>query len=544
MNNEPTPPATPDLPVPPTVADLPRRHNGQPPTLPADVATTPNHPLSPDPATGHPTTAHPAAPNRAEADRAEAKRAKAKRAGANWAHAGAASRAPLGGRVDDGVDETVVGLLRKQVAGRLAEHARRHQQRTGSPLPDAERAALISQLIETTLDRYTAEELAAGRPPLRPHAESLVRRRIRDDLLAAGGMQRWLDDDEVEDIVANGCDVVQIRRQDGRWCPVAAIAASDADMVELVRTLAARSGNDERRWDRADPILDVQLPDGSRLHAVMAVSRRPSLSIRRHRFPTVRLADLVAAGTLDRDLADLLTAAVRARCNIMISGRTGAGKTTMLRALAAAIDPGERIVTIEDSYELGLDHDPQAHRNVVALQTRAANTEGVGGIDMSALFRAGLRMGPDRVIVGEVRGDETIAMLNAMSQGNDGSLSTIHARSSAGVFAKLALYAMQAPQRIPPETTAMLTQESLNLVLHLAIASGNRRVVTSVREVAGWDGVHVNSNEIFRPGADGRAVAGAPMSTALADQLAAHGYQGHSGMPVCGHDWWQEGGTP
>lgn len=438
---------------------------------------------------------------------------------------------------DGRVDEAAVVVLRRRVAAQLTEHARRYQQQTGAPLPDADRTGAIEETISGVLDAYAAEQMAAGRPPLHPHAESAVRRRIRDDLIGSGGMQRWLDDEQVEDIVANGCDHVHVRRTDGRWEPVAPIAASDAEMVELVRTLAARSGEDERRWDRADPILDVQLPDGARLHAVMSVSRCPSLSIRRHRYPRLTLADLVDAGTLDADLAALLTAAVDGRSNIVIAGRTGAGKTTMLRALASAIDPQERIVTIEDSYELGLDRDTTAHPNVVPLQAREPNVEGVGGITMSRLFRAGLRMAPDRVIVGEVRGDETITMLQAMSQGNDGSLSTIHARSSAGAFAKLALYAMESPQQIPPATTAMLIAESVNLVVHLAILPGNRRAVSSVREVVGADGIQVASNEIYQPGPDGAAVPGAPMSTGLATLLAAHGY---TSAPPAGNGWWPD----
>jgi Flp pilus assembly CpaF family ATPase len=417
------------------------------------------------------------------------------------------------------VDEAaVVRQLRRQVAQRLTDHHRR----TG-PTAAQDQAEVVRRLIAEALDAYTAAELAAGRPPLPPAVESRIARAVTDALLGVGGLQPLLDDESIEDITANGCDVVWVRRRDGSREQVGPIADSDEELVDLVRMLAARSGIEERRFDRAAPILDLQLPDHSRLNAVLAVSARPLVSIRRHHHVTVTLADLYRLGTLDSVLFELLTAAVRARCNIIVAGATGVGKTTMLRALAACCDPRERLVTIEDSYELGLDADPAVHPDVAALQAREANVEGAGAVSMSRLFRTALRMSPGRILVGEARGDEVIDMLNAMSQGNDGSLSTIHARSSAGVFSKLALYAAQSPQHLAPETTAMLVAESVNLVMHLGFA-GPRRVVTSVREVVGADGLQVASNEIRRSGPGGVSGPGAPASTQFVDQLEAAGF--------------------
>jgi Flp pilus assembly CpaF family ATPase len=183
--------------------------------------------------------------------------------------------------------------------------------------------------------------------------------------------------------------------------------------------------------------------------------------------------------------------------------------------------------TIEDTFELALETDRDAHDEVVALQARDANIEGAGAISMSELFRTGLRMSPDRVIVGEVRGHEVIPMLNAMSQGNDGSLGTIHASSSGGVFKKLALYAAQSPERLDATTTNLLVAEAVHLVVHLGFTEDPddpRRVVTSVREVTDADGLQVASNELFRPRSDGRAVPAAPPSTPLLATLARHGF--------------------
>ncbi len=432
----------------------------------------------------------------------------------------------------DATEIPVVRRIRREVAERLTRATRAHEGTTGAVMSAAEQQTVTRGLITETLDAYATEEMRAGRPPLRPDAESRVGRAVSDMLLGAGGLQPLLNNERIEDIHANGCDQVFVRYTDGTKVQVAPIAETDAEMVDLIRRLGADAGRaevggegaEERRWDRAAPILKLQLPDGSRLHAVMAVTPRPSLSIRRHHYIKVTLTDLQQLRTLNPVLLELLAAAVRARLNILVAGRTGAGKTTLVRALAAQIEPQERIVTIEDTYELALNADRALHPDVVPMQSREANVEGEGAVDMSELFRSGLRMSPDRVIVGEIRGHEVIPMLNAMSQGNDGSLGTIHASSSAGVFKKLALYSAQSPERLEPATTNLLVAESVHLVVHLGYSETGRRVVTSVREVVDADGLSVASNEVFRPGPAGRAFPAAPPSNRLLTTLAQAGF--------------------
>ncbi|WP_344057148.1 CpaF family protein, partial [Microbispora corallina] len=245
------------------------------------------------------------------------------------------------------------------------------------------------------------------------------------------------------------------------------VAESDEELIELIQILAAYSGLSSRPFDTANPQLDLRLPDGSRLSAVMDVTVRPALSIRRARLGKVFLSDLIGNGTLTPELGRFLSAAVAARKNIMIAGSTNAGKTTLLRALANEIPANERLITVERALELGLDQFPELHPNVVAFEHRLPNSEGQGEITMAELVRRSLRMNPSRVIVGEVLGDEIVTMLNAMTQGNDGSLSTIHANSSMEVFNRIATYALQAEERLPIEATHMLIAGAIDFVVFI-----------------------------------------------------------------------------
>jgi Flp pilus assembly CpaF family ATPase len=247
-------------------------------------------------------------------------------------------------------------------------------------------------------------------------------------------------------------------------------------------------------------------------------------SIRRHGYLTATLAQLRRRGTLDVGLERFLRAIVKARKNILITGGAGFGKTTLLRALAAEMDPLERIVTVEDAFELGLGLDPELHADVTALQSREANVEGEGAIDQAELVRWGLRMSPDRVIVGEIRGPEVIPMCNAMSQGNDGSMATLHASSSKIAFTRLASYAAQGVERLPLEATALLVASSVHFVVHLdKAADRTTRVIASIREVVDADGGTVISNEVYRRGPDRRArpVPGALRADTLDDLIDA-----------------------
>ena len=430
-------------------------------------------------------------------------------------------------RADGDPDEVtrLVTELRQEIAAQLASASTTRDGADGMGGAEGARGreALARRLLAEALDRYATASLSAGRGVLDPATEERIERAVLDGLLGLGGLQRWLDDPDVENVNINGCDRVFVRYADGTRARVGPVATSDEELIDLVRLVAARAGLEERRFDRGAPALNLQLPGGARLFAVMAVTDRPCVAIRRHRYLDVTLDDLIGLGAFDEALAAQLAALVWARKNLLIAGGTGTGKTTLLRALAAEIAPEERLVTIEDTLELALDADPRRHPDVVALQAREANIEGVGAVELADLVRWALRMSPDRVTVGEVRGAELIPMLNAMSQGNDGSMSTIHSSTSAGAFDKLAAYAAQSPERLSREATTLLIASAVHIVVHLAFAPDGTRVVSSVREVIAADGPQVVSNEVYTPGPEGRAVPAAPWRTATVDDLVAAG---------------------
>jgi Flp pilus assembly CpaF family ATPase len=432
----------------------------------------------------------------------------------------------------------LVAEVRSEVLAGLSARERADQADGRSSLRGGDEQALGRQMISEALERRARRSINEGGSVLSPGDEDELARAVFDALFRLHRLQRLLDDPEIENINANGFDVVWVRYADGRRERVEPIAESDAEMIEMLRTAAARTGTSERRFDLGAPNLSLSLPDGSRLFAVMALSARPCLSIRRHRYLRVSPDDLVEMGTLDRVLREFVRAAMLAKKSCIICGGIGAGKTTLLRAMAADIPSAERLITIEDSLELGLDRFSDLHPDVVALEAREPNLEGEGEVTMTELVRWALRMSPDRVIVGEARGEEVLALLNAMSQGTDGSMATLHASSSKGAFSKLATYAVQAPERLPLEATNLLVANAVHFVIYLA-QDGDHRFVSSVREVIDAEGPMVISNEVFRPGPDRRAIPGVPFRTETLDDLIAVGFD--PALLERPGGWWDQG---
>ena len=420
-------------------------------------------------------------------------------------------------------DQQAVVAIAQVVSEALADERVRRSVAGRQHLDIAEERALARGVIARHLDALAARHLLDGRETMAAADEAELSEAVLAKVLGLGRIQPLLDNPNVNDIHIRGCASTWLKMTDGRRLPADPVVDTDDELIELIRLVAARAGRSERRFDAANPELNIQLPDGSRLFATMEVSSRPSVIIRRHRFELSSLRELEELGLVDEALGEFLAAAVRAKRNIVIAGGTGTGKTTLLRALLNEVPASERIVTIEDAYELGLDRFEDRHPDYDMLQSRPANIEGRGAISMVDLTRMALRMDPDRVVVGEVRGAEAFPMLMAMSQGNNGSMCTMHADSTRTVFPKLAAYVSMAETGLPVETVNLLLATALHLVVHIETIAGVRRV-SSVREVVDADGARIVSNEVFKPGVDGRAVPGYPLRDATLALVEAHGF--------------------
>jgi pilus assembly protein CpaF len=291
-----------------------------------------------------------------------------------------------------------------------------------------------------------------------------------------GPLEPLLGDPAVDEVMVNGPGAVWVERA-GRIERAAVSFASEADLRHAIERILAPLG---RRVDEATPLVDARLPDGSRVNVIIPplALDGPVLTIRRFRSHGLSADDLVAAGTLNPPLRDFLARCVRARCNLLVSGGTGSGKTTLLNALSAFIPEAERVVTVEDAAELRLR---QPH--VVRLETRPRSLEGRGEVSVRDLVRNALRMRPDRIVVGEVRGAEALDMLSAMTTGHDGSLSTVHAGSPEEALRRVETLALMADVALPHAAVREQVAGALDLVVHLARGRDGARRLVAVAEV-------------------------------------------------------------
>ena len=413
--------------------------------------------------------------------------------------------------------ESVVG---DQLAVRDQDDERAGRQK----MDGGTRRQFAQSIAQREANSISNELLQQGATAPTPAEEQQIVRAALDSLFGLGRLQQYIDDPQWADIYVNGHDTVWLVTADGRKVAGEPVADSDEDLIAMIKAAGRRGALSERMWDFANPTLDLNLPDGSRLNAVGWVVTRPSISIRRHNYDINDLKQLVGP-TLSHSLFEFCKAAMRSRMNILVSAGTGVGKTTFLRCLINEIPPEERLVTIEDSLELALSKFSDLHPDLLETEAREANMEGEGAIPMETLVRNTLRMKPDRVIVGEIRGDEVLPMLLAMSQGNDGSLSTIHADSSAQVFDRLRLYMSMTEQGFAASQTNMLVANSIDFIIQLRkLDDGRTRVIESIREVRGATEHSVDSNEIYAPNDIGRAVPASPMSDERLAKLTAAGF--------------------
>jgi pilus assembly protein CpaF len=349
-------------------------------------------------------------------------------------------------------------------------------------MSDTELEGLVHQRLRELLDE---EE-----PGLSAQEKLLIVRQIGDSVLGLGPLEPFIRDPEVTDVLVNGWDQIYVERG-GKLYWTGSKFHDEAQLRRTIDKIVAKIG---RRIDESSPYCDARLPDGSRVNAIippLAIDG-PALSIRKFSADPYQAEDLISFGTLTRPVVDLLEACVRGRLNMLVSGGTGAGKTTTLNVLSSFLPDDERIITIEDAAELRLQ---QPH--IVRLEYRPPNIEGKGEVTIRDLVRNALRMRPDRIVVGEVRGAETLDMMQAMNTGHDGSISTIHCNSPRDALARLETMAMMAGMDLGVRAIREQIASALQVIVHQTRMKDGTRRITHVTEIVGMEGDVITMQDLF-----------------------------------------------
>ena len=324
---------------------------------------------------------------------------------------------------------------------------------------------------------------------------------VLNDLLGFGPIQSLLDDDEVTEIMVNGPKKIFVEKK-GKLTKTNVTFDDDDHVLRIIDRIILPLG---RHVDADLPTVDARLPDGSRVNAVVrpVAIDGPSITIRKFAKDRLQVEDLISFGSLTRPMADFLQACVKARFNIIISGGTGSGKTTLLNVMSGYIPENERIITIEDAAELQLQQD-----HVMRMETKVANAEGLHAVTIRELVKNSLRMRPDRIVVGEVRGGEALDMLQAMNTGHDGSLTTVHANTPRDAISRIETLVLMAGMDLPLKVVRQQVSSAVDLIVQQTRLKDGQRKVTAVTEVAGMEGDIIVLSDIFKFNQEGVTTEG------------------------------------
>lgn len=353
----------------------------------------------------------------------------------------------------------------------------------------SDEAASVEEIrasIRNGLDRMAQE---TGQLLSRSERERLAEE-IYDDMLGLGPLEPLLKEDDISEIMVNNPRQVYIERS-GRIEKTEVVFYDDAHLLRIIDKIVSRIG---RRIDEASPMCDARLPDGSRVNAIippLAIDG-PVLTIRKFRKDPLKVSDLIEYQSFTNHMADFLRGCVEAKLNVLISGGTGSGKTTLLNVLSGFIPANERLITIEDAAELQLQQE-----HVIRLETRPNNIENNGGVSQSELLKNSLRMRPDRIILGEVRGGEALSMLQAMNTGHEGSLATIHSNSPRDAIARLETMVLMAGMDLPLRAIREQIASAIDLIIQIERMSDGTRRVTNLTEIVGMEGDTIQTQDIY-----------------------------------------------
>ncbi len=344
--------------------------------------------------------------------------------------------------------------------------------------------------LETKVRQTLQVVLEREETPLTAGDRTRIAQEVADDILGNGPLEPFLRDPEVTEVMVNGFAQIYIEKY-GR---LEAVTATFADEQHLRRTIDKIVGRVGRRVDESSPMVDARLPDGSRVNAVIPPLALDGamLTVRKFSAEPLTVEDMIGFGTLSRPVASFLSACVQGRLNVLVTGGTGTGKTTLLNVLSAAIPDDQRIITIEDAAELQLSQE-----HVLRLESRPANIEGRGEVTIRDLVRNALRMRPDRIVVGEVRDGAALDMLQAMNTGHEGSLSTVHSNTPRDALARLETMVLMAGVELPVRAIREQVASAIDLVVHLARLKDGSRRVTHVTEVSGMEGEIITMQDVF-----------------------------------------------